>query len=83
MIISIIEKMSEKSSLNYCLVRTADVFDPVLMVSSTPLHLRSKMKILLTYLVSLKAISSNLAEKTLPQYSELLTALTRDHFEKC
>ena len=32
MIISIVEKMSEKSLLNYCLVRTADVFDPVLMV---------------------------------------------------
>ena len=34
MIISIVEEMSEKSPF----------FDPVLMVSSTPLHLRSKMK---------------------------------------
>ena len=38
-IISIVEKMSEKSRLNYCLVRTADVFNPVLMVSLTLLHL--------------------------------------------
>ena len=38
-IISIVEKMSEKRPLNYCLVRTADVFDPVLMVSLTLLHL--------------------------------------------
>ena len=81
MIISIVEKISEKSPLNYCLVRTADVFDPVLMVSSTPLHLRSKLKKLLTHLVSLKVICCNLAKKALPQYSELLTTLTQDHFE--
>ena len=29
----------------------------------------------------MKGISSNLAEKALPQYSELLTTLTQDHFE--
>ena len=37
--ITIVEKISEKSPLNYCLVRTADAFDPVLMVSLTLLHL--------------------------------------------
>ena len=36
MIISIVEKISEKSPLSYCLVRTAD--DPVLMVSLTLLQ---------------------------------------------
>ena len=39
------------------------------------------MKKLLTHLVSLKVISSNLAEKALPQYSELLTILTLVHCE--
>ena len=29
----------------------------------------------------IEGISSNLAEKALPQYSELLTTLTQDHFE--
>ena len=67
MVIAIVEKLSEKSSLNYCLVRTADAFESVLMVSSTSLHLRSKMKTLLTHLVSLKIISSTLAEKAMPQ----------------
>ena len=67
--------------MNYCLVRTADAFDPVLRVSSTSLHLRSKMKKLLTDLVSLKIISSTLAEKAKPQYLELLTTLNQDHFE--
>ena len=43
MIISIVEKMSEQSPLN-CLVWTADVFDPVLLASSTQLHLWSKRK---------------------------------------
>ena len=81
MIISIVEIMSEKSPFNYCLVRTAAVFDLVLMVSSTPLHLRSKMKERLTHLVSLKGISFNLVEKVLSQYSELLTLLTQYHFE--
>jgi len=81
MVISIVEKLSEKSPLNYCLVRTADAFDPVLMVSSTSLHLRNKMKKLLTHLVSLKIISSTLAEKAMPQYLELLTTLNQDHFE--
>ena len=38
-IISVVEKKSEKSPLNYCLVRTADVFDAILMVSLTLLHL--------------------------------------------
>ena len=38
-IISVFEKMSEKSPLNYCLVRSADVFDPVLIVSLALLHL--------------------------------------------
>ena len=38
-IISIVEKMSEKSPLNYCLVRTANAFYLVLMVSFTLLHL--------------------------------------------
>ena len=66
MVISILEKLSEKSPLNYCLVRTADPFDPVLMVSSKSLHLRSKMKTLLNDLVSLKIISSTLAEKAMP-----------------
>ena len=42
MIIFIVEKVSEKSHLNYYLVRTADVFDSVLMVSSTPHHLEVK-----------------------------------------
>ena len=79
--ISIVEIMSEKSPFNYCLVRTAAVFDLVLMVSSTPLHLRSKMKERLTHLVSLKGISFNLVEKVLSQYSELLTLLTQYHFE--
>ena len=74
-------KRCQKSPLNYRLVRTADFFDQVLMASSTPLHLRSKINNLLTHLVSLKVISSNLAEKALPQYSELLTTLTQDHFK--
>jgi len=39
MVISIVQKLSEKNPLNYCLVRTADAFDPVLMVSSKSLHL--------------------------------------------
>jgi len=67
--------------LNYCLVRTADAFDPVLMISSTSLYLRSKMKKLLTHLASLKIINSTLAEKAMPQYLELLTTLNQDHFE--
>jgi len=81
MVISIVEKPSEKSPLNYCLVRTADAFDPVLMISSTSLYLRSKMKKLLTHLASLKIINSTLAEKAMPQYLELLTTLNQDHFE--
>ena len=81
MIIFIVEKVSEKSPFNYYSFRTADVFDSVLMVSSTPHLLQSKIKILLTHLNSLKVISSYLAEKALPQYSELLTALTQDCFE--
>ena len=81
MVISIVQKLSEKNPLNYCLVRTADGFAPVLMVSSTSLHLRSKMKILPTHLVSLKIISSTLAEKAMPQYLEFLTTLNQDHFE--
>ena len=74
-IISIVEKMI------YCFVKTANVFDTVLMVSSTPIHLLSKMKKLLTSLVSLNVVSSNLAEKALPQYSELLSTLTQDPVE--
>ena len=66
-IISIVEKMSEKA------LWTADVFNPVLMVSLTLLHLWSKLKKLLIHLVSLKVIFSNLAEKALLQYSGLLT----------
>ena len=46
-----------------------------------PIHLRSKMKKLLTSLVSLNVVSSNLAEKALPQYSELLSTLTQDPVE--
>ena len=38
------------------------------------------MKKLLTNLVSLKVISTNLGEKVLPQYSELLTSFTQNHF---
>jgi len=81
MVISIVEKLSKKSPFNYCLVRTADAFDPVLMVSSTSLHLRSKMKKSLTHLVSLKIISPTLAEKAMPHYLEPLTTLNEEHFE--
>ena len=67
--------------MSYYLVRTADIFDPGLMVSSTPLHLQSKVKKILTHLVLMKVISSNISEKALPQYSEVLTTLNQDHFE--
>jgi len=39
------------------------------------------MKKLLTHHISLKIISSTLAEKAMPQYLELLTTLNQDHFE--
>ena len=81
MVISLVEKLSGKSPLNYCLVRTADAFDPVLMVFSTSLHFQSKMEKLLTHLISLKIISSNLAEKAMLRYLELLTTWNEDHFE--
>ena len=73
--------MSEKNPLNYGFGQHCRCFNSVLMVSSTPLHLRSKIKKLLTHLVSLKVISYNLAEKAWTQYSELLTTFTQDHLK--
>ena len=64
------------------MVRKANVFDPDSMTSLEPVELRANMRNLLTHIVLLKILSATLAERALPQYSDLLTALTQQNSGK-
>ena len=82
MVVSLLKKLTEKSSMHFCVVKNASVFDPALLVSLDSTGLRCSMKNLLTHLVSLKIISATLAEKALLQYLDLLAAINQQDLEK-
>ena len=82
MVVAIIEKITEKSPLHFSVVRNANVFDPISMTTLETVELRANMRNLLTHIVALKIISATLAERALPRYSNLLTALTQHDSEK-
>ena len=64
----------------YCI--SANVFDTISLTTLEPFELRANMRNLSIYILSLKIASATLAERRLPQYSHLLTALTQHDFEK-
>ena len=76
------EKKSQKSVLHFMAVRNANVFGPISMTILEPVELRTNLRKFLTHIVSLKTISATLAERVLPQYLDLLIALTQHGSEK-
>ena len=76
------EKKSQKSVLHFMAVRNANVFGPISMTILEPVELRTNLRKLLTHIVSLKTVSATLAERVLPQYLDLLIALTQHGSEK-
>ena len=55
-------KIIEKSTLYFSMVRNANVFDPISLTNLEPVELRANMRNLLTQIVSLKILSTTLAE---------------------
>ena len=64
------------------MVRNANVFDPILVTTLEPVELRAKIDNLSTYIVTLQIISTTLAERALPQYWGLVTALNEHDSEE-
>ena len=56
------KKIIEKSTLYFSMVRNANVFDPISLTNLEPVELRANMRNLLTQIVSLKILSTTLAE---------------------
>ena len=56
------KKIIEKSTLYFSMVRNANVFDPISLTNLEPVELRAIMRNLLTQIVSLKILSTTLAE---------------------
>ena len=77
-VVTIVEKITEKSPLHFSVVRNVKVFE---MTTLEPVELRANMRNLLTHIVSLKIVSATL-ERALSQYSDLLIALTQHDSEK-
>ena len=79
MIKVIMQAILEKSPLHSVVVKNANVFDPKSIITLPADSLRRNTKSLLRYIVSLKIISTSIAEKALSQYSNLiLTKLQLD-----
>ena len=81
-VVAIVEKITGKNPLHLSVVRNANVFDPISMTNLEPVELRANMRNLLTQIVSLEILSAALAELALPQYSDLLEALTQRSSEE-
>ena len=56
------KKIIGKSTLYFSMVRNANVFDPISLTNLEPVELRANMRNLLTQIVSLKILSTTLAE---------------------
>ena len=56
------KKIIEKSTLYFSMVRNANVFDPISLTNLETVELRANMRNLLTQIVSLKILSTTLAE---------------------
>ena len=82
MVVAIMEKITEKSPLHFTVVKNANAFDLTSMTNLEPIELRANMRNLLTCIVSLNILSATFAEQALPQYSDLLAALTQQKFWK-
>ena len=80
MVVAIMEKITEKSPLHFTVVKNANAFDLTSMTNLEPIELRANMRNLLTCIVSLNILSATFAEQALPQYSDLLAALTHQKF---
>ena len=80
MVVAIMEKITEKSPLHFTVVKNANAFDLTSMTNLEPIELRANMRNLLTCIVSLNILSATFAEQALPQYSDLLAALTQQKF---
>ena len=61
---------------------SANVFDPISITTLEPFELRANMRNHSSHTASLKIFRVTLAGRTLPQYSYLLTTLTRHNSEK-
>ena len=82
MVVDIMEKITEKSPLHFTVVKNANAFDLISMTNLEPTELRANMRNLLTCIVSLNILCATFAEQALPQYSDLLAALTHKSSEK-
>ena len=80
MVVAIMEKITEKSPLHFTVVKNANASDLISMTNLEPIELRANMRNLLTCIVSLNILSATFAEQALPQYSDLLAALTQQKF---
>ena len=80
MVVAIMEKITEKSPLHFTVVKNANASDLISMTNLEPNELRANMRNLLTCIVSLNILSATFAEQALPQYSDLLAALTQQKF---
>ena len=76
MVVAIVEKITENSPLHFSLDRNVNVFDSNANDHFRTNWIKSQHEKLLTHIVSLKIVSATLVKRTLPQYSDLLTALT-------
>ena len=73
MIIVSMEIILEKSPLHSVVVKNANVFDPKSIITPPAESLRRNMKSLLRHTVSLKIISTSIAEEALSHYSNLIS----------
>ena len=73
MIIVSMQIILEKSPLHSVVVKNANVFDPKSIITRPAESLRRNMKSLLKHTVSLKIISTSIAEKALSHYSNFIS----------
>ena len=69
-----LQKILEKSPLHSVVVKNANVSDPKSIITLPAELLIRNMKSLLRHIVSLKIISTSIAERALSQYSDFISA---------
>ena len=71
-VVTTLNKISERNPLASVIVRTADAFDPKVMIATEDEVLKQKMKILTQRIVKLKIVTFNRAENARQQYTAML-----------
>ena len=84
-VISMVEKLAEKSPLNFALVRASSIFDPNILLELPKQNLVDRLKALLTTLMNLKILTPPQCDIVLSQFKEFndkeIKAIKKESFK--